>query len=118
MNLTRIPRLVWLLIGLAVGAGAAQVRQSMWSGDFSRYGIQIKNVKTFEATLLEKIDDSPAFRGVTVDPETIAAANGPRVPVHVVAGEFNGPPQGRKCGDANLVPGQWRRAYFVAEITY
>src|SRR5881275_341297 len=107
MSLTRIPRLVWILIGLVVGAGAAHLRQSLWSGDFSRYGIGIKNVKTFEAALLEKIGDSQAFRHVTVYPETVAAANGHKVPVYVVAGEFNGPAQGSERGDPNFLPGQW-----------
>src|SRR5260221_7279139 len=118
MNLTRIPRLIWLLLGLAVGAGAAQVRQSLWSGDFSRYGIQLKNVKTFEAALLEPIGNSRAFRSLTIYPETVTSATGHHVPVHVVAGEFNGPAQGSERGDPNFVPGQWRPAYFVAEIPY
>jgi hypothetical protein len=118
MSLTRIPRLVWILIGLAVGAGGAHLRQSLWSGDFSRYGVQIKNAKTFEAALLEKTGDSQAFRRVTVYPEEIVAATGHKVPVHVVAGEFNGPAQGSERGDPNFVAGQWRPAYFVAEIPY
>jgi hypothetical protein len=120
MTIARVPRWVWLLIGLAAGWGVGYARQASRSGDFSRYGIQIKNPKRFEAALAKAPSGARAFQNLVVYPETLSApGGGRRATLHVVAGDYAGPPlNGEDVTAAAPDAPNWRRAYFVAEPPY
>src|SRR5438045_2525182 len=116
MSVARIPRWAWVLVGLTVGWGIAYAREASRSGDFSRYGVQIKNAKRFEAALATAPNGARAFQNLVVYPETITAPHGDRrTTFYVVAGDYAGPPLNGEDPAAAVAGAPdapiWRRAY-------
>src|SRR2546423_5810744 len=120
MTVARIPRWVWLLVGVAAGWGVGYAREASRSGDFSRYGVQIKSLKRFEAALVRAPTGARAFQNLIVSPETLPAPGGSRrTTFHVVVGDYVGPPlNGEDSAPAASDAPTWRRAYFVSESPY
>src|SRR5258708_4975871 len=115
ISMNRLHPILWLLLGLASGAGLGYIRDRGQTGDFSQYGIQLKNPKHLEQALVESIDGSPAFKSITIYNQTVRGPDGKRAAIQVVTGNYCGPLTVDEPSFNARSEKKWRAVYFISE---
>jgi hypothetical protein len=114
MQLRSVRRWQWMLIGIILGAGFAQLRGG-GAGDLSRYERIITGRREFEDALVSQQQGVRRFTNLVVYPARLSDASGGSRSVHIVAGDYFD-------GKLEMINGdlcaKWRYGCFIAEAPF
>ena len=119
MQLARLPRWNWALIGvvagLAVGLTRAQVDGPLYGIDVQGYGLLLSDQQKFEDGLVQDYNGVRLFSDPVVYPHWVSDANGRKTLVYVVAGRYW---DGQPRSQGNQMIAEWRPRCIITRTPY